>query len=214
MHLWLILGELVIRLSRKPELQRFSVLGYDSASWSLIGNQKRAIGFTSERRREIVESKTMRFRQIDRIVELEPGKKIVATRLLSGQEDYLRDHFPLFPVMPGVLMLEAAFQTASWLVRATEEFANTTCVLKEIRNAKFADFVQPGQILEVHAEIQKVDGNLYTIKVSGQKGEVTSFSARLLIETQNLQDIDSSMGNLNNFTKACMQGQLAELMAD
>jgi 3-hydroxyacyl-[acyl-carrier-protein] dehydratase len=159
-----------------------------------------------------VESKTMRFRHIDKIVELTPGDKIVARRFLSGDEDYLRDHFPLFPVMPGVLMLEAAFQTASWLVRATEDFANTTCILKEIRNAKFADFVQPGQILEVHAEIQKVDGNVYTIKVSGQKDGSLSFSARLSVETQNLQDIDDRMANLNNFTRNCMRGQMAELM--
>ena len=157
-------------------------------------------------------SKTMRFRQIDKIVELVPGERIRATRYLSGNEDYLRDHFPLFPVMPGVLMLEAAFQTASWLVRASQDFAHTVCVLKEIRNAKFADFVQPGQILVVVAEIQKVDGNIFTIRVSGEKDGITSFSARLVIETKNLQDIDDRLKNVNNFTSFCVQGQFAELL--
>jgi len=49
--------------------------------------------------------KGMRFSMIDRIVRYEPGKKIEAVKLLSRSEDYLADHFPRFPIMPGVLML-------------------------------------------------------------------------------------------------------------
>ncbi|MFM8397602.1 MAG: 3-hydroxyacyl-ACP dehydratase FabZ family protein, partial [Pirellula sp.] len=51
----------------------------------------------------------VRYRQLDKIIELVPGERIVATRELRKDEDYLRDHFPLFPVMPGVMMLEALF---------------------------------------------------------------------------------------------------------
>jgi 3-hydroxyacyl-[acyl-carrier-protein] dehydratase len=155
----------------------------------------------------------MRFRQIDKILELVPGQKIRAERQLTGQEDYLRDHFPLFPVMPGVLMLEAGFQTASWLVRATDEYTHPACILLEIRNARFADFVQPGQTLEVTAEIQKVDGDVYTVKVSGEKGGSTAFSAKLSIQVRTLQEIDERLADVNEFTRFKVQEQLARLTA-
>ena len=62
----------------------------------------------------------MRFTLIDRIVELEPGVQITAVKNLTMAEEYLADHFPHFPVMPGVLMLEAMTQAAAWLARARE----------------------------------------------------------------------------------------------
>ena len=52
----------------------------------------------------------MRFTLIDRITELKPGVSITAVKGLTLAEEYLQDHFPRFPVMPGVLMLEAMFQ--------------------------------------------------------------------------------------------------------
>ncbi|MFN9627387.1 MAG: beta-hydroxyacyl-ACP dehydratase, partial [Planctomycetota bacterium] len=67
----------------------------------------------------------MRYRQLDKIIELVPGERIVATRELRKDEDYLRDHFPLFPVMPGVMMLEALFQASMWLVHATDNFEHS-----------------------------------------------------------------------------------------
>ncbi len=48
----------------------------------------------------------MRFRQLDKITLLVPGERIEAQLTLNGDQDYLRDHFPRFPVQPGVLMLE------------------------------------------------------------------------------------------------------------
>ena len=73
----------------------------------------------------------MRFSQLDQIIELQPGKRIKAAKTLSADEDYLRDHFPCFAVMPGVLMLEAMFQASAWLVRKSEDFAHSTVILKE-----------------------------------------------------------------------------------
>ncbi len=94
----------------------------------------------------------MHFTLIDRIIELEAGEKIMAIKSLSLAEDYLQDHFPRFPVMPGVLMLESMAQTSAWLVRHTEDFAHSIVVLKEARNVKYADFVEPGQVLTITAD--------------------------------------------------------------
>ena len=76
----------------------------------------------------------MRFMLIDRIVELQSGTKITAVKNLTMAEEYLADHFPHFPVMPGVLMLEAMTQAGAWLVRHSEDFAHTMVVLKQINN--------------------------------------------------------------------------------
>ena len=67
----------------------------------------------------------MRFTLVDRILEITPGEKIVAIKNLSMAEEYLGDHFPGFPVMPGVLMVEALTQASAWLIRASEDFAHS-----------------------------------------------------------------------------------------
>ena len=64
----------------------------------------------------------MRFTLIDRIVDFQPGVRLTAMKSLTMTEEYLGDHFPNFPVMPGVLMLEAMTQAAAWLVRAERGF--------------------------------------------------------------------------------------------
>ena len=130
----------------------------------------------------------MRFIQLNGITLLEPGKRIEAYRSLEADEDYLRDHFPRFPVMPGVLMLEALFQASAILVRATEDFQSGLVLLREAKNVKFADFVQPGQTLQITAEIVKVDGPRFVVKATGTKGETTAVSGRLIIECQNNVD--------------------------
>ena len=89
----------------------------------------------------------MRLTLVDRIVDLEPGKRIRAIKCLTMLEDYLQDHFPRFPVMPGVLMLESMYQTAAWLMRATDDFAHSMVLMSEARNVKYTDFVEPGQTL-------------------------------------------------------------------
>ena len=93
----------------------------------------------------------MRFSQIDKILELKKGESITAVKGLSLSEEYLKDHFPRFPVMPGVLMLEVVFQAAMFLVRYTDDFQYGVVSLVEAKNLKFQDFVQPGDQLIVNA---------------------------------------------------------------
>src|SRR5207253_6077713 len=109
----------------------------------------------------------MRFCLLDRILELEPGVRVAAAKRLRPDEDYLKDHFPRFPVMPGVIMLEALYQASTWLVRQSEGFAHAAVLLKEARNVKYSDFVAPGQTLEVTAEFLKQDETTTTLKSQG-----------------------------------------------
>jgi 3-hydroxyacyl-[acyl-carrier-protein] dehydratase len=125
----------------------------------------------------------MRFRQIDKITELVPGKSIKAHKTLTGTEDYLRDHFPRFYVQPGVLMLESLYQAAQFLVRASEDYRSGLVMLREAKNIKFASFLQPGETLQVEAEILKQEGATTTVKASGTKnGDVLCVSGRLIID--------------------------------
>lgn len=135
----------------------------------------------------------MRFSQLDRIVEVVRGERLRGERALRVGESYLHDHFPKFPVMPGVLMLEAMFQAGMWLLYDTDDFAYSMVTLQSARNVKYADFVSPGQILTVVAEVVKQDGPLTTLKASGtvsggEKAESNAVSARLVLERYNLSD--------------------------
>lgn len=127
----------------------------------------------------------MRFRLIDHILEVQPGDRIVATKQLRADEEYLQDHFPHFPVMPGVLMLEAMFQASMWLVRVTENFQSAVVLLKEARNIKYADFVQPGHTLRIEARITKHEANTTTLKAEGTVDGAVAVSGRLVLERFN-----------------------------
>src|SRR3954462_6936213 len=130
----------------------------------------------------------MRFCLLDRIVELEPGVRVTGVKRLRPDEDYLRDHFPRFPVMPGVLMLEAMYQASAWLVRQSEGFAHSVVVLKEARNIKYSDFVTPGKELVVKAEILKQDEKLTTLKAQGSIDGNLAVNGRLVLERFNVAD--------------------------
>jgi 3-hydroxyacyl-[acyl-carrier-protein] dehydratase len=130
----------------------------------------------------------MRFTLLDRIVELEPGRRVTAVKALALAEEYLADHFPSFPVMPGVLMLEAMTQAGSWLIRAGEDFAHSIVVLREARNVKYSNFVAPGQTLTVTAEIVSQDERFTKLKAQGTVDGEVQLSGRLTLERYNLVD--------------------------
>ncbi len=97
----------------------------------------------------------MRFFLIDRVVEWTPGERAVAVKNVSLSEDYLRDHFPRTPTMPGVLMLEAMAQLSGILLEDAllgKEGRRTTAVLSIVEKAKFRRLVKPGDQLRIVAE--------------------------------------------------------------
>ena len=64
----------------------------------------------------------MKFILIDKVLSFQAGAELTATKSVSLSEGYLGDHFPIFPVLPGVLLLEGLIESASWLVRESENF--------------------------------------------------------------------------------------------
>jgi 3-hydroxyacyl-[acyl-carrier-protein] dehydratase len=132
----------------------------------------------------------MRFLLLDAIQSYEPGVQLTAIKNVALSEEYLADHFPEFPVLPGVFMLEAATQAAAWLLRLSEDFAHSIICLKEARNIKYAGFVPPGRTLTVAVSMIKRETRLATFKIEGQLGARPTLSGRLVLETYNLRDSD------------------------
>lgn len=130
----------------------------------------------------------MRFSLLDRVEDVVPGVRLSAIKNLSLAEEYLADHFPGFPVMPGVLMIEAMVQAGAWLVRCSEDFARSIVVLQEARNVRFQSFVEPGETLRIQVEWGESDGSVVRLKASGAVGERATVSARLALHCSNLAD--------------------------
>src|SRR5580704_9653332 len=100
----------------------------------------------------------MRFNLVDRIVEVKPGQSIQAVKNLTLGEEYLADHFPTFPVMPGVLMLEALVEAGAWLLRLSEDYRHSIIVLHEVRNVKYGMFMEPGRQMNIAMELIERNG--------------------------------------------------------
>jgi 3-hydroxyacyl-[acyl-carrier-protein] dehydratase len=139
----------------------------------------------------------MRFCLLDRISSLEPDVGLTAVKNLSLAEEYLADHFPEFPVLPGVFMLEAATQAASWLVRISENYAHSMITLQEARSVKFTDFVSPGDQLRITIEQLKREGSLVSFKFQGDVEDRLCVSGRLTVECSNLADDDPEMAGVD-----------------
>ena len=113
----------------------------------------------------------MRFQLLDRIDAHEPGRFLRGCKFLAMGEEYLADHFPRFPVMPGVLMLQALTEAAAWLWRASTGFRHPVIVLREARNVKYGTFMQPGRRMDVSVELVKQDDGWATFKGKGADDE-------------------------------------------
>ncbi len=135
----------------------------------------------------------MRFNLVDRIITVEPGRLIRAVKNLTLGEEYLADHFPSFPVMPGVLMLQTLVEAGAWLLRVTDDFRHSVIVLHEARGVKYGTFMEPGRQMQITAELVERDGPLATIKGKGEVDGATTVSARLTLACSNLADRDPSL---------------------
>jgi 3-hydroxyacyl-[acyl-carrier-protein] dehydratase len=138
-------------------------------------------------------AETMRFILIDRVISLESGKVIKTVKSVSLAEEYLADHFPTFPVLPGVLLLEGLIESASWLVREAENFAHSMILLEEARNVKYKSFVAPGAQIEYTVQAKTIEENISIFAGSGESGGEQIVEAKFGLRHFNLADKNSTM---------------------
>jgi 3-hydroxyacyl-[acyl-carrier-protein] dehydratase len=116
----------------------------------------------------------MRYELIDKVIE-RAGDRIVAVKNVTLAEEYLADHFPSFPVLPGVMMLEAMAAAARQLLL---DQADGPWVLAEVRNVRYGNMVRPGQQLRITVERTGSDDGLHTFKGSGEVDGQTAITGR------------------------------------
>lgn len=129
----------------------------------------------------------MKFYLIDKVEEVTP-QRIVAVKSVTLAEEYLADHFPSFPVLPGVLMLEALTQTAGWLLHLGSGFAKSMVVMKDARNLRYGNFVAPGNSLKLDVELFKSTPTGAVFKATGSINNTQALTGRIELAYFNLGD--------------------------
>ncbi len=153
----------------------------------------------------------MKFTLIDRVIELVPGERISAVKAVSLSEEYLRDHFPTFPVLPGVLMIEAMIQASMCLVRATEDYAHSLLVLTEAKNVTYKSFVAPGRVLEVSVQAKKIEKSTSQFVGVGRCGDQEMVKAHWTLRHLNLADDDPALAPIDQKLIASARQQMSLL---
>jgi 3-hydroxyacyl-[acyl-carrier-protein] dehydratase len=111
----------------------------------------------------------MRYLLVDRIIAWKSGQTIQGIKNVAMSEDFLEFHFPKNPVMPGVLLLEAAVQLAGWLEAASTDFTNWF-LLTKVHKSRFYGFALPGDRVEL--EVSQLSGSENGIRKYSAVGKV------------------------------------------
>jgi 3-hydroxyacyl-[acyl-carrier-protein] dehydratase len=120
------------------------------------------------------------FLMVDRVLDVVPGKSIVAAKNISANEAYFQGHFPGYPVMPGVLIIEALAQAGGVLAYETAAADERIWILYlvGIEETRFKQTVRPGDQLMLRVELEKRRRNLWRFKA------VAEVDGKLVAETQ------------------------------
>lgn len=158
-------------------------------------------GLEPRRKFDLYDGRDVKFNLLDKIQHLD-DQKIVASKSVSLAEEYLADHFPTFPVLPGVMMLEALTQAAGWLMHHRTGFAKSFAILKDARNIRYGTFVAPGQELRVEVEYFKLTPTGATFKASSTVNGEQAISGRIEIAYFDLADKDAALAAMDEKLKA------------
>jgi len=116
------------------------------------------------------------FLLIDRVVELEPGKRVVAMKSVTANEPQFTGHFPGRPIMPGVLMVEALAQAGAVAVLSLPEYRGKLALFAGIDECRFRRTVLPGDTLRLEVTLDKLRG------VFGRGRGVASVDGEVAVE--------------------------------
>jgi 3-hydroxyacyl-[acyl-carrier-protein] dehydratase len=128
----------------------------------------------------------VRFVLLDRLIVLEPGRRAVARATFARHADVFADHFPGFPLVPGVLLTEAMAQTGGWLLAATSGFARWP-VLTMVHNAKFRHLVRPDDEIRTEVNIRSTHDSDFEVAARALVGDRRVADARLAFHLLDLQ---------------------------
>ena len=123
------------------------------------------------------------FLLIDRVLEIEPGKRILALKNVTINEPFFPGHFPHHPVMPGVMVIEALAQAAAILAfKSGESLPDETKVVYfvGIDDARFKSPVGPGDQLNLHARIERNLKGIWKFSTEARVGERLAAEAKMM----------------------------------
>jgi 3-hydroxyacyl-[acyl-carrier-protein] dehydratase len=111
------------------------------------------------------------FLLVDKIIEMQPGKKAVGIKNVTINEPFFQGHFPGNPIMPGVLQVEALAQVGAVAVLSMEENKGKLAVFTGIDKLRFKRQVVPGDTLRLEVEIIKMRRNIGTGEATAYVGD-------------------------------------------
>lgn len=125
------------------------------------------------------------FLMIDKVIDIVPNQSATGIKCVTVAEPHFQGHFPMQPIMPGVLIVEAMAQTAAILVVQSTGLVSQGKVVyfMSIENARFRKPVVPGDVLHLHVETQRHRGNVWkmsgTAEVEGRVAAEATFTAMI-----------------------------------
>ena len=128
----------------------------------------------------------MRFQLIDRVLERD-NDRLVAIKNVTSAEEYLADHFPGFPVLPGVLMLETLVQAGRLLIEGVDskpdkDLDDGPLVLADVRSVRYGNMVRPGQSLRVEVKLRGSDQDRWDLSGVGRVEEQVAVQGRFSLK--------------------------------
>lgn len=120
------------------------------------------------------------FLLVDRILEVEEGKKITGIKNVSANEPFFQGHFPNYPVMPGVLIIEAMAQVGAVAILSMPAYAGRIAFFAGIDKARFRRQVVPGDTLRIEVEVLKLRGTIGKSQARAYVGEELAAEAEMM----------------------------------
>ena len=120
------------------------------------------------------------FLLVDRILELEPGKRVVGIKNVTANEFFFQGHFPQRAVMPGVLIIEVMAQIGGIMVLSVGEHKGKLAYIGTVDNAKFRRPIVPGDTLTVEVEMLRLRGSMGKVRCVARVGSEEAAEADIM----------------------------------